>query len=281
MPADDRGLGAGPPESLADAGSVTGSRRPPGAAGLALGLPRVHHRLTDSTNQRAKELARDGAPSGTVVTAAEQQHGRGRHGRRWVAPAGRALLMSLILRQVEPFGPPLALAAGLAVCEACEACAEVSCSLKWPNDIWIDGHKVAGVLVDARPQDAWAVIGIGVNVETTAEELAVGPGVEATSLRVASGSRPDAAVPALLEALLPALAGRLTRAPEAIVAEFRTRDALLGTEVRWRDGVGRAAGVSPTGALLIETTAGARVEIDAGDISRVVDLAGYPSRRGN
>ncbi len=124
---------------------------------LRLGRPRVHYRLTDSTNARARELAAAGAPHGTVVTAAEQSAGRGRQGRTWVAPAGRALLCSVLLRD-----PPrlLPLAAGVAVAEVVGEQA----SVKWPNDVLLGGRKVAGILVEWRPQQSWAVVGIGLNV---------------------------------------------------------------------------------------------------------------------
>ena len=130
-----------------------------------LGHPRVHYRLIGSTNARARELAAAGAPHGTLVTAAEQSAGRGRQGRTWTAPAGRALLCSVLVRD-----PPalLPLAAGVAVAEAvAEVVAEVVGSearLKWPNDVLVGGRKVAGILVEGRPQEGWAVVGIGLNV---------------------------------------------------------------------------------------------------------------------
>ena len=105
---------------------------------LRLGRPRVHLRVTDSTNDRARELAIAGAPHGTLVTASEQTAGRGRQGRRWTAPAGSALLMSLILRSPPPLLP---LIAAVAVCEAAGDRAQI----KWPNDI---------VLLGAEPERA-------------------------------------------------------------------------------------------------------------------------------
>src|ERR687893_2569530 len=101
-----------------------------------IGGPRVHHRLTDSTNERARDLAVGGAPHGTLVTADEQTAGRGRQGRAWVAPPGSALLMSLVLRDLREEHALLPLTAALAVSEACEASASVECRIKWPNDVW-------------------------------------------------------------------------------------------------------------------------------------------------
>jgi BirA family biotin operon repressor/biotin-[acetyl-CoA-carboxylase] ligase len=225
----------------------------------ALGRPRVHHRLTDSTNERAKALAAAGAPHGTVVTAGEQTAGRGRQGRSWVAPAGSALLMSVLLRELDEGDAVLPLAAAVAVCEACEQAAGASCAIKWPNDVWIDGRKVAGILVEGRPQEGWAVLGIGLNVSTAPEDFPDELRELATSLGMA--------VPAdtLLEPLLDRLDAAL-RAPQAdVVAAWRERDALRGQTVRWAEGEGTAAGITEGGELVVET-AGGRVELGAGEV---------------
>jgi BirA family transcriptional regulator, biotin operon repressor / biotin---[acetyl-CoA-carboxylase] ligase len=112
-----------------------------------IGSPRVHHRRTDSTNDRARELAVAGAPHGTLVTADEQTAGRGRQGRAWTAPPSTALLASLVVRDLGAAGALLPLAAAVATCEACEAHATVRCAIKWPNDVWIGGRKAAGILI--------------------------------------------------------------------------------------------------------------------------------------
>src|SRR5690349_22177636 len=128
-----------------------------GHTASALGRPRLHLRATTSTTDRGRGLAQAGAPHGTLVTAGEQSAGRGRQGRTWSAPAGSALLLSLVIRD-----PPrlLPLAAGVAVADVAGARARV----KWPNDVLVDGLKVAGILVEGRPQERWAVLGIGLNV---------------------------------------------------------------------------------------------------------------------
>ena len=161
-----------------------------------IGSPRVHHRLTDSTNERAKTLADAGAPHGTLVTADEQKAGRGRQGRAWTAPPGSAVLMSLVLRDLDERHALLPLAAAVAACEALP----VDAAIKWPNDVWIDRRKVAGILVEGRPQDCWAVLGIGLNVTTESfpPELAE----IATSLRLAGHeTTPAALLPDLVAAL--------------------------------------------------------------------------------
>ncbi len=133
--------------------------------GSAFGSPHRHFARVGSTNTVARELAAAGAPHGTVVTAAEQTAGRGRQGRTWTAPPGSALLYSAILRPLEPGHSVLPLAVPLAVCETAERLRPgIECKVKWPNDIHLDGHKLAGILIEARPQDGWAVLGIGLNL---------------------------------------------------------------------------------------------------------------------
>jgi BirA family biotin operon repressor/biotin-[acetyl-CoA-carboxylase] ligase len=226
-----------------------------------IGLPRVHHRATDSTNERAKQLVVAGAPHGTLVTADEQSAGRGRQGRVWTAEPRHALLMSLIVRGLGKGDALLPLVAAVAVCEACEATARVSCRIKWPNDVWIDGRKLCGILVEGRPQEGWAVLGIGVNVSTPAfpEELAE----TATSLALAAGSAP--ARGEVLDALLSALGRWLGAPPGQVLESWRERDALLGAPVAWNGGRGTGAGITDTGALRVETDAGI-VELDAGEV---------------
>jgi BirA family transcriptional regulator, biotin operon repressor / biotin---[acetyl-CoA-carboxylase] ligase len=211
-----------------------------------IGRPRVHYRVTDSTNERARALAAEGAPHGTLVTADEQTAGRGRQGREWTAAPGSSLLLSLVLHDA---GPALPLTAAVAVCEALP----VEAAIKWPNDIWIDRRKVAGILVEARPQEGWAVLGIGVNVHEA-------PPIEhVTSLEGAVG------VDELLALLVPALDGWLRRPLPEVLAAWRSRDALLGQPVRWENGSGKGAGIDAAGALLVNTDAG-RVALDAGEV---------------
>jgi BirA family biotin operon repressor/biotin-[acetyl-CoA-carboxylase] ligase len=230
-----------------------------------IGSPRVHHRSTDSTNERAKALALGGAPHGTLVTADEQTAGRGRQGRRWVAPTRKALLMSVVLRHLGGAQAHLPLAAALSACEAAELSAPpVRCEIKWPNDVWIEGRKVAGILVEGRPQEGWAVLGIGLNVATTADEFPVELRDTATSLAVATGREPPA-VETVLAHLLDQLDVRLEDPPDTIVTSWRERDALRGQTVRWQGGEGTATGIDDSGALIVQTNTG-RVTLDAGEV---------------
>jgi BirA family biotin operon repressor/biotin-[acetyl-CoA-carboxylase] ligase len=219
-----------------------------------IGLPRVHFRATDSTNARARELAAAGAPHGTLVTADVQSAGRGRQGRSWLAEPGEALLLSLVVRDVDPTLP---LAAAVAVAEAVGESARI----KWPNDVWIDRRKVAGILVEGRPQEGWAVLGIGLNVRT--REFPEDLREIATSLALAG-------VETSLGDALVELVERLERwvgAPvEQVLAAWTERDALRGRRISWADGEGTAAGVDDTGALMVGLDDGRTVALDAGEV---------------
>jgi len=224
-----------------------------------LGLPHLHHRLIASTNESAKELAQAGAPHGTLVTADEQTSGHGRQGRPWTAPPGSAVLMSLVLRDFDELLP---LAASVAVAEGCEA-AGVNCAIKWPNDVWIDGRKVAGILVEGRPQEGWAVLGIGLNVATSVEELPEELREIATSIEIAAGRSPS--IEGAQETLLGTLEARLGDERGRVLAAWSERDALRGRRIRWQDGEGVAAGVDDSGALVVDTPVG-RMALDAGEV---------------
>jgi BirA family transcriptional regulator, biotin operon repressor / biotin---[acetyl-CoA-carboxylase] ligase len=230
---------------------------------LRFGHPRVHYRLTDSTNARARELALRGAPAGTVVTAWEQSAGRGRQGRAWSAPPGRALLMSALVRDLSRRDALLPLAVPVAVAHACDVFAGTVCGIKWPNDVWIDGRKLSGILLEGRPQEGWAVIGIGLNVGTGADDFPEELRDTATSLAIASGSDPG--VEAVLAAVLASLEEWLQARPDAVLDAWRERDVLVGSAIRWNDGEGTAVGLDDSGALLVDTDSG-RVALDAGEV---------------
>jgi BirA family biotin operon repressor/biotin-[acetyl-CoA-carboxylase] ligase len=221
---------------------------------MTLGTPRTHLRVTDSTNERARELAARGAPHGALVTASEQTAGRGRQGRRWSAPAGSALLMSLVLRS-----PPrlLPLAAAVAVAEI----AGEDARIKWPNDVHRDARKVAGILVEGRPQERWAVLGIGLNVAVRLEDLP--PELHETAGTL--GLEP-ADVEPTLERLLRTLEAWLGRDEAAILEAWRARDTLRGRDISWASGTGRATGVDDDGRLLVELAEGGTTALDAGEV---------------
>jgi BirA family transcriptional regulator, biotin operon repressor / biotin---[acetyl-CoA-carboxylase] ligase len=235
----------------------------------SLGRPRLHLREIDSTNERARTLALAGAPHGTLVTACAQTAGRGRQGRRWSAPAGSSLLMSLVLRP-----PPslLTLIAAVAVCDVVGSEAQI----KWPNDVVLPGSdpahplaKLAGILAEGQPQAGWAVLGIGLNVAVRLEEL---PG-ELRSSAATLGHSPREIEPTL-ERLLAALERRLAEPATVTLEAWRLRDALHGREIAWGTrgpeswaGRGRAEGIDDLGHLIVSLTdGGGQAILDAGEV---------------
>ncbi len=133
-------------------------------------------------------------------------------------------------------------------------------AVKWPNDVLLDGRKLAGVLVEGRPQEGWAVLGIGVNVAVDAADLPA-----ELSETVATLGRPPTAVEEVLQALLATLGRWLAASPEAVLEAVRARDALRGRPVRWGEGTGQGAGIDDAGRLLVRTASG-EVALEAGEV---------------
>jgi BirA family transcriptional regulator, biotin operon repressor / biotin---[acetyl-CoA-carboxylase] ligase len=247
-------------------------------AAPVLGWPRLHLRLTDSTNERARELAAAGAPHGALVTASEQTAGRGRQGRVWSAPPGSSLLASLVLR---PAPRLLPLAAAVAVCDAVDAAPGAdergTALIKWPNDVVLARGerlaKLAGILIEARMggrRENWAVLGLGLNVAVELAELP--PELRETA---ASLGLPREQTEPLLSALLAALARRLSEPPETTLAAWEQRDALSGRRISWQppsgeaaepQGSGVARGIDGDGRLVVALDGGGRTALGAGEV---------------
>lgn len=184
-------------------------------------------------------------PPGSVVVADHQSAGRGRLGRTWEAPAGSALLASFVVE----YQPLVSLAAGLAVAEACAGAAPgVATRLKWPNDVLVDGAKLAGILVEVTAANA--VVGVGVNLTSAPPGAAQLGDVDRDRLLADIGDR---------------LARWVGRPPAEIVAGWRARSDTLGRRVRvdlqGESFEGVAEDVLADGALVV---AGRRVS--AGDV---------------
>jgi BirA family biotin operon repressor/biotin-[acetyl-CoA-carboxylase] ligase len=225
---------------------------------IVLGRPRVHLRQTGSTNDCARQLAISGAPHGTLVTASEQTAGRGRQGRHWTAPAGSSLLASILLRSPPPLLP---LIAAVAVCDIAGDDAQI----KWPNDVVLVGKnrlaKLAGILIEGRPQEGWAVLGIGLNVAVRLHELPAGLRAGAASM-----GQSEAEIEPSLGRLLEALERRLQEPAQATLEAWRARDALRGRVVTWAAGRGRAEGIDGEGRLIVALAAGGYETLDAGEV---------------
>lgn len=236
---------------------------------IAFGEPHIHLDECDSTSDHARRLADEGAPGGLVVTADLQTAGRGRQGRTWVAPRGKALLYSALLRPLTAAGELLPLAVPLAVCEAVEALAPVKCRVKWPNDVWIDGRKAAGVLIEARAdsEGGFAVIGIGLNVAIDDDEFP--PEVRAIATSVGHGVSVEAARDEVNARL-----GQWADRPRSqVIAEFERRDALIGRQVEWVSTAGRheslsgtARGITNRGELRVDLPDGEEAQLSAGEV---------------
>jgi BirA family biotin operon repressor/biotin-[acetyl-CoA-carboxylase] ligase len=240
---------------------------------LSFGSPHRHFRRVGSTNTVARELAAAGAPHGTVVTATEQTAGRGRQGRTWTAPPGTALLYSAVLRPIEARHSVLPLAVALAVCETAEALRPgIECRVKWPNDVHLEDRKLAGILIEARPQDGWAVLGVGLNLSVP--EFPAELRDRAISLFGSASAVPFGAVGAKRNSWAETAAGVLSARldvwldaeAEAVLGAWRARDALRGREVSWEQGSGIADGVDERGFLLVRLADGDRVALGAGDV---------------
>jgi BirA family transcriptional regulator, biotin operon repressor / biotin---[acetyl-CoA-carboxylase] ligase len=232
----------------------------------------------DSTNSFAMELGRAGEPEGTVVLAEEQTRGRGRLGRSFFSPKGRSLYASMLLRPGIPpsAAPQLTLVAGLAVAETVERHSGLRPGLKWPNDVWLAGRKVAGILTEMEAESdrvLFVVCGPGVNLNVPEDAFPEEIRGIATSILAATGRRVDR--PAFAADLFLAF----ERAYDAFLrdgfAALRERwDAyamLTGREVRV-EGSGAASegvvvGIDEDGALRLRTARGVEARVISGDVT--------------
>lgn len=211
-----------------------------------LELPRVELlESTTSTLDVAHRLAARGAPAGTLVIANEQTAGRGRGGKSWQSSPGAGLWLTLIERPSDTSGlGVLSLRVGLAAAEALDRFAPEPIRLKWPNDLYIDQGKLGGILVEARWREQaveWVAIGLGVNVQAPKD------------VETAAGLEPGTDRLDVLGELVPAVlaAARATGPLQADEMEkFDARDLARGRRCV-EPAVGRVAGITPTGELLV------------------------------
>ncbi len=248
----------------------------PRRAGHKIGSNPIVLQAVDSTMDEIRHRAADGAPHGTVVIADHQRRGRGRLGRLWVDEPGTSLLMSVLLEcrrsGTAVLQAPMAVAlATLKAIEMASGPAQgAGFGLKWPNDLVTvpEGAKIGGLLAEAvsRPDGHDVVVGLGLNVHQRRHQLPPGAASLATEgLTVGRG--------ALAGAILDALEGYWGRLDggQDLVAQWRDRLVTLGREViadaAGKPVRGRAVDVTPSGALVLETADGRRVEVLAGDVT--------------
>jgi BirA family transcriptional regulator, biotin operon repressor / biotin---[acetyl-CoA-carboxylase] ligase len=154
---------------------------------LPTGWRVLHEPSVESTNDLAREAARRDWPDRSVFVADYQTKGRGRHGRTWLCPPWAGLLMSVLLRRRDAPASSYTMLAAVALCEAVERLLALEPAIKWPNDVVLDGKKVAGVLAEATDdgREQTVVVGVGVNVNLGPDELADLP--HATALSIEAG----------------------------------------------------------------------------------------------
>ena len=238
----------------------------------------VYQDRVDSTNRLASALAETGAAEGLTVIADAQDAGRGRLNRQWHSPPGINLYLSVVLRPaVSPQAvPSLALATGLAVLRAIGVlCPHLHVGLKWPNDLWLDGRKLGGILCEMRSEldrVHHAIVGIGINVNAQTADWPPDLTTTAISLRQALGK------PVSRPLLLAEILRRFEEVYDTwqrdglkpLLPELETFSILNGRPVRVHDLAGDltgiATGLTPAGALILEQPDGSRREVMAGEV---------------
>lgn len=242
-----------------------------------------YYDVTDSTNIRAKELAEEGHPGGTLVVADRQEAGRGRRGRSWDSPSGTGIFMTLLLKpEMNPnHASMLTLVAAMAVARAISKCAGTEALIKWPNDIVIGGKKICGILTEMSAQFDFInhiVIGIGINVhnEHFPEEIAETAG----SILLQTGKRIRRAE--LIEQILEQFEHYYaifmeTEDLSGLVKEYNAILVNMNKSVRVLDPKepfeGKAMGITKKGELIVDTWE-SRKMVSSGEVS-VRGLYGY------
>jgi len=240
----------------------------------ALGRKLHVHAALASTNDAALDLLAAGAPHGTTVVADHQTAGRGQRGRAWHSPRGVGLYVSIVLRGTRPLDAPtlVVAAVGLGLAEGLERVAGARVDLKWPNDLWSGGRKLAGILVESRgyrPEVPTFVAGMGVNVNQGEGDFPADVRATATSLALRTGRRHDRAtvLRAVLEALEPRVEQALAGGGSDLEASYRERSLLRGRTVELLEGDrplrGTVVDLSARDGLLLRLAGGQVVHVRA------------------
>lgn len=238
----------------------------------------IYHRSIGSTNDVAKELAAQGTPEGTLVIADEQTAGKGRLGRRWLAPPGTSLLISLLFRPELAVhqAQRLTMICSLAVVEAIEAVTGLAAAIKWPNDIVVQGKKAGGILTELGATGErldYVVVGLGLNVNLDFGAVEAMGELAATATSLSQERGQEVSRLALLWRILENIESRYQRlqAGELPHDEWASRLLTLHNHVvvDTPQGVveGWAEGVDADGALILRTYCGERQRVLAGDVT--------------
>lgn len=241
----------------------------------------IHLQYTASTNRVAYELALKGEPEGNAVIADAQGAGRGRLGRIWQSPPGKGLYCSIIVRpriSIEDYSK-ITLTAGLAVAVALEETTGLELELKWPNDVYAEGKKLCGILTESSSlteemDGRFAIVGIGINVNTVENDFRPELRDKATSLRILTGAEYD--IQALFHRVRTHLLEKLTVLESAgfaeILNEWRKKDMMFGKWLQWvstsqKIVYGQSEGPDNAGRLIVKDKDGKIHQILSGDIN--------------
>ncbi len=245
-----------------------------GLCTIALGHPIVQHDSVPSTNDVALDLLAEDAPHGTTVVANRQTAGRGQRGRGWHSPPSVGLFASVVLRGARPLETPtlVVAAVGLGLAEGLEFVSGARIDLKWPNDLWCNGRKVAGVLVESRgyrPEEPAFVAGMGVNVNHRGVDFPPEVRETASSLALVTGDHLDRTdvLRAVLEALEPRVDQALAGGTGDLEACYRERSVLRGRTVELLHGDepvrGEVVDLSAREGLLLRLVGGRLLHVRA------------------
>lgn len=244
----------------------------------------MYYDSTDSTNTRARQLAEEGAPHGTLVVADSQTAGKGRRGRRWEAPVGTGIWMTLILRpNIEPQNASmLTLVAAMATAEAIRSQTGLEAVIKWPNDIVCGGKKVVGILTEMSTEAEWiryVIVGIGINVNIEGFPGELGKTATSLKLELGRSVKRSPLIVAVMKAFekyygLFEASGDLS----GMADTYNLWSANTGRQVRVLDPAGEyqgeALGIDSQGALLVKCSGGEVKSVISGEVS-VRGVYGY------
>lgn len=235
-----------------------------------IGREIIIYQSTSSTNDIAAEYANGGGGDGLVVLAEQQTAGRGRRANKWFSPAGKSILCSILLCDNGIASDIIPLVSAVAAAEAISKCGCADAKIKWPNDIFLAGRKVAGILIDGivRAGQKFYVIGIGINCHQGREDFSGELRDSATSIDIQTGDICDRNK--IAGELITNFERCLTAAsenPASIIEKWQSRDMLLGKRItiehNGQQFTGQCIGIEPTKGLTIQLESGGSRMFDA------------------